>query len=280
MYGSVEPEPAFIALEQTMLALYEFDFFRADSLSDQMLKNYPDHYLSHFTRAQYLWWLIITQNSNSKLQVEFSSSLENSLRAIEAYMQAGQQHIYNFFFINIYAMLARLNLKNREYLRTILSLKNCINQVGISLGNEILFPPYNLTSGMYNYLSEYSAIRYPFLGLYTLLYPKGNMELGLKQLKIAAANENLIWKTEASYLLLKIFLELEKEPARALIYGRYLVEKFPNNLIFQWHNLQISETIESGISSQKLKTKLLENTRMAKGISQSQKTYLLSIFEK
>lgn len=273
-------EMAAKTMEQTMVALYQFNFSLADSLSGEMLVKYPDHYLSHFTRAQYLWWLIITNSPNATLETGFNGSVARSLKAIDRFMTPDRPHIHTFFYINIYAMQARLYLKNKEYLRTILSLKNCIDQIELSLGNEADFMPYNLSSGMYNYMSEYSTRRFPFLGLYTLLYPKGNMKLGLDQLSTAAESENQIWRTEAAYLLMRIYFEIENDSESALFYGERLTREFPDNLIFQWYYLQIAETIDTGVPVEKLRTSLIENTRKATGINQYQKAYLLSIFGK
>jgi len=265
-------------MKQTMQALYAFDFLRADSLSTEMLRKFPGHYLSHFSRSQYLWWLIITQPENPELENQYYQTLAQSLSAIQEYMGPARTHEQTFYFINIYAMQARLFLKKKEYLRTIISLRNCISEIEASLGRESDYPPFNLSSGMYNYMSEYAIKKFPFLTLYTLLYPKGNMALGMEQLKAASLSDHLVWKTEATYLLMKIYLELEPKPALAIPLASQLTETYPQNLIYQWHYLQALESIQATEESILLKTELRKITRNAPGINSQQRAYFLSLF--
>lgn len=265
-------------MKQTMQALYAFDFLRADSLSTEMLRKFPGHYLSHFSRSQYLWWLIITQPENPELENQYYQTLAQSLSAIQEFMGPARTHEQTFYFINIYAMQARLFLKKKEYLRTIISLRNCISEIEASLGRESDYPPFNLSSGMYNYMSEYAKKKFPFLTLYTLLYPKGSMVLGLEQLKAASSSGHLVWKTEAVYLQMKIYLELEQKPALAIPLARQLAETYPGNLIYQWHYLQALEANQATEESILLKTELKKITRNAPGINSQQRAYFLSLF--
>lgn len=276
-----DPFPETMAAEEmklTMQALYAFDFLRADSLSTEMLRKFPGHYLSHFSRSQYLWWLIITQPENPELENQYYQTLAHSLSAIQKNMGPAITHEQTFFFINIYAMQARLFLKKKEYLRTIISLRNCISEIEASLGRESEYPPFYLSSGMYNYMSEYAKKKFPFLTLYTLLYPKGSMVLGLEQLKAASSSGHFVWKTEAVYLQMKIYLELEQKPELAIPLARQLAETYPENLIYQWHYLQALESMQASEESLLLKAELRKIARNATGISSQQRAFFLSLF--
>ncbi len=276
-----EPIPVGVAeqeMKQTMQALYSFNFSRADSLSTEMLRKFPGHYLSHFTRSQYLWWLIITHPESPELENQYYQTLAQSLSSIQEYMGPNKSYEHTFYFINIYAMQARLFLKRKEYLRTIISLRNCINEIEASLGKESLYPPFFLSSGMYNYMSEYAKKKLPFLALYTLLYPKGNMVLGLEQLKAASTSGQMVWETEATYLLMKIYLELEQNHVLALQLARQLAETYPENLIYQWHYLQALELMQATEEARLLKTEIRNLARNSRGISSAQRAYFISLF--
>lgn len=265
-------------LEQTMEALYSFDLEKANALSSEMLVRFPGHYLSHFTRSQFLWWMIITHPLDQRLEEAYNQGLGRSLTAIKPLINEGRSHSHTFYFINIYAMQARLFLKKKEHLRTILSLKSCIDQIEVALGKEESYPPFYLSSGMYNYMSEYARDKFPFLSLYTLLYPRGDMALGLEQLEMAARSGHFIWRTEARYLLMKIFLELEQKPREALPLVRELLEQYPDNLIFRMHYVKILEALGQQTMAASEKEALLGKTRQVNGISEVQREYLLGVF--
>jgi tetratricopeptide (TPR) repeat protein len=265
-------------LDQTMEALYSFDLEQANALSSEMLVRFPGHYLSHFTRSQYLWWMIITHPFDQRLEEAYNQNLIRSLTAIKPLIAEGRSHSNTFYFINIYAMQARLFLKKKEYLRTILSLKSCIDQIEVALGNEESYPPFFLSSGMYNYMSEYARDKFPFLSLYTLLYPRGDKVLGLKQLEMASQSGHFIWRTEARYLLMKIFLELEQKPGEALPLVRELLEQYPDHLIFRMHYVKILEALGEMTMAASEREALLGKTRQFNGISEVQRAHLLEVF--
>lgn len=267
-----------LLMEKTLQSLYSFDFTRADILSAEMLTRFPGDYLSHFTRAQYLWWMIITQPFDQSLEAGFQQSLSKSLSVIKPLVEKETAPRHTFYFINIYAMQARLFLSKKEYLRTIFSLKNCIDQIEATLGKEETYPPLYLSSGMYNFMLEYARQKYSFLALYTLLYPRGDMEKGLEQLHTAARNDHFIWRTEASYLLMKIYQDLEQQPEKALPLVRALLEEHPSNLIFRLHYVKVLELMGERAKARQERAALLRATRQATGLSETQRRHLLGVF--
>ena len=267
-------------VELSMKALYDFDFFEADRITAGLVAHFPGHYLSHFTRAQYLWWMIITHPSDVLLEKAYHESLGQALSIIKPLLVEEPVHHHTFYFINIYAMKARLLLNKREYLRTIFSLKQCVDQIEAALGKELVYPPFFLSSGMYNYMSEQAREKLPFLTLYTLLYPKGDKMLGLSQLHTAAQSDYFIWRTEATYLLMRIYHEMEKQPYNAQVMACNLRENYPGNLIFRMEYVKILETLGDREMLRTEKEQLVRATRTARGISERQRAYLLDVLNK
>ncbi|HAH38051.1 MAG TPA: tol-pal system protein YbgF, partial [Algoriphagus sp.] len=62
-------------------------------------------------------------------------------------------------------------------------------------------------------------------------FPKGNKQLGLKQLEQVAENA-FYTRIEAMYFLFRLYASEEKKPYEALRISEYLNEKFPNNPYF------------------------------------------------
>lgn len=143
-----------------------------------------------------------------------------------------------FYQINIYASMARLDLLNGDHFRSIRYMRQAADKLTVSLDLTDKFTPFLLTSGLYNYIAGYGERTFPFFRIYTLRYPRGNANRGIEQLTLAANSGKPLVETEANYFLMKIFLELEKDFSAALVHASWLVERYPQNLIFLYHYYQ------------------------------------------
>ncbi|MFN2394939.1 MAG: hypothetical protein ABR597_04540 [Bacteroidales bacterium] len=259
-----------------LIAIYDFRFHDADSLLNHMEINYKESYLPHLVRASFYWWLIISEDAGSlKNKEQYIATISKAEEKI-GYMVKNSSYNYKdvFHFINLYALKARLDLLNGDYLRALRHMKYCVDYISISLGREEIYPNFNLTSGLYNYLSDYGAKQYPFLAFYSLIYPRGNMPTGLEQLKLATHNDDDVIRTEAHYFLMKIYLELEKNPGKALNHAYYLAKKYPENLIFLYHYYQILILQGKAEMANEIKTDYEYQLKYNTNLSNEQKQYL------
>lgn len=263
-------------LNQTMSALYDFDFPRADSLSKNMLRLDSTHYISHFSRASYLWWMIITHSHHQVLEQQYATTISLAQDGLpQGKDQPGLNDV--FYHINIYAMQAQMSLRNKEYLRTMKNLRACTWQVEYSMGKEQHHQGFLLTSGLYNYMTGYAQMRFPVLSVFKNIFPRGEMQLGLEQLHQAALSENITWKTEARFLLMKIYLEMEKQPVKALALVNWLTDSYPQNLTYHYYHYMICKAMkdQEGMAAVKNQIKKLALTHQ--GMSQGQRDYFLQL---
>jgi hypothetical protein len=86
-------------------------------------------------------------------------------------------------------------------------------------------------TGTYNYYREAFPKTYPVYKSLAFLFPHGNMEAGLKQLKTAAINSVLL-SAESAYLLIWIYMGYENKLAESLYYCKTLHEKYPENPLY------------------------------------------------
>jgi hypothetical protein len=277
--GGMDPASMYPAsmLEDVVTALYRFDFRVAESLSRELLERHPGHYLAHFSRVYYNWWLMITWPRPAEVETRYRESILQALplarKAVEG--PASDQDVFNY--INLHAMLARLDLQQGAWIRTMKTLRLCVVQVEKSMGREEAFGGFYLTSGLYNYLISEAIRRYPFLKLYALFYPEGDRERGISQLEKAFASDEALWKTEAGYFLMRIHLEKGQDARLAEKYASWLTTAYPSNLIFQYYHLQAMVALgdERGV-----REKIAEIRREAFGnrsISPEQRTYFLDL---
>lgn len=231
------------ALENLMKALYEFDLNKADSISDSLLKAWPEHYLSWFARTSYLWWEIISSPQTGELETIYREHIARSMSLARTHFSRNPDHSDIFYFISLYAMQARLDAKNGAYIRAMRNGRNAISYVEQSRGKESQYEGFYLTSGLYNYMTIQAARRYPFLKIYSLFYPEGNRELGLQQLNSITESDNMVWSTEANYFLMRMYLDMEQDASKALLYAARLTREYPSNLIFQYYHYQVLKAL-------------------------------------
>jgi hypothetical protein len=260
-------------------ALYEFRFLDADSIITKLETDYPDHFLPVLARSQYQWWQIISQKDSPILRQNYLRSLEHAeKKIIEHFNGSNPQNEHIFHLINIYASRARLDLLNRDYLSTLGHLRKSVDYINMSLSRENLYKPFLLTSGLYNYTLGYGQAKYPFLKIYSLWFHKGDALLGINLLEKAARGNDELTKTEANYFLMKIYLELEKKLFLALPYAKWLVDTYPDNIIYVYHYYKIATGLNLHVTSQNIKNdfeNLLQNNQQ---LSKDQVKHLRDLF--
>ncbi|TVQ88272.1 MAG: hypothetical protein EA393_09325 [Bacteroidetes bacterium] len=264
--------------QKAMITLYNFQFQVSDSIIRRMEKNFPEHYMSHLMRAQYYWWQIISNDLDLLQQKNYQASLVKA-ESLAKELVKTKNYNYNdvFQFINLYALKARIELMNSEYLRALRHMRNCTDYLELSLGRENIHPDFYLTSGLYNYMADYGSRRYPFLMVYALFYPRGDMQKGLEQLKAATHSNNIVIKTEAHYFLMKIFLELEQDFSQALQHAAWLVGEYPENLIYLFHYHEILLLLEKNELAVEIRKDFLELLNNNKQLSFSQRKYFQAL---
>lgn len=233
-------------LADAMQSLYHFHFAEADQIISKMEQQFPDHFLPFVVRSQYYWWKIITHHHVEDLQIRYIASLDRSRQLINISLKA--ETVENdwekiFYKTNIYASMARLDLMNGDHFKSLRHMRQAVDYLSLSLELTDSFQPFLLTGGLYNYIAGYGERRYPFFRVYSLRYPRGNTERGIKQLTLAAESRNELIDTEARYFLMKIFLELENDYNAALVHSTWLTERYPMNLIFLYHHYQIANKL-------------------------------------
>lgn len=274
--GTAGAFPAELA-EEVILALYGFDFQTADMLSSSLLSEHPDHYIAHFARVYYYWWMMVADPQPEKFEQAYRRHIMQAIPLARQALDREPDHAHAFFFINLHAMAARLDLQQGAWIRTMKNLRHCVVQVERSMGLEKEFPGFYLTSGLYNYMTVQAARRYPFLRLYSLLYPEGNRETGITQLREAFRSDYPLWKTEAGYFLMRIFLDEEHDPERAEAYASWLTETYPANLVFQYYHLQVLLAMGNEAAAISRKREIERMALQHPTLSQAQRNHFLKL---
>jgi hypothetical protein len=223
--------------DKALHAIYNFRFNTADSIIRKHLTEDKDA-AKHLLSTYYYWWLIISGEDNSNFRKDYNSEIQKAIKLLDLKKsEINNQDIEQY--ILAYALKVRIELLNYQVLSGLVHLNNCIGYIKKSFNKEKEHEMFYLTSGLYNYFSARSQKDYPFLTPYLIFYPKGNIEIGINQLLSAYRSENTFLKTESAYFLMKIYLEQEKKYDRANFFSKYLLNQYPDNLLFRYYHFLI-----------------------------------------
>lgn len=218
--------------------IYKFQYQSADSAIQKLKTGHPDDYLPMLLSANYYWWRIISGDGTSKTRNNYYVNLNKSLSLLGLGKKPVCSNDSLYAIITTFAYLARIHSMNNRHFSALKQLNNCIEFVKKSFGKESEYEWFLLTSGLYNYYIEAVKKNYPFLRPYLIFLPEGNVTAGISFLKRAGNSENVLLSTEATYFLIKIYLEEEKKYSLARIYSAQLIKKFPANLLYRYYQFK------------------------------------------
>lgn len=212
---------------------YNFRFKTADSLYHQLEKESGVSSDLLLAKSAILWWKIISEK-NSPLYKEFNRNLEMAENFL--FKKEKNKNDYEFIYkaASLYGFAARMEGLEKNYVKAIVKVNNCLKYLVKSLGKEKEFEYFLLSSGLYNYYMVTCEEEYPFTLPYLKLYPKGDLNKGINFLKEASQHNDVVMSTEANYFLMKIYLE-KKDYSESEKYCEKLITKYPSNLIFLYY---------------------------------------------
>ncbi len=214
--------------------IYRYKFQSADSAIKKLNESHPNDYLVKLLEVNYYWWKIISGDESEENTGKYYLNLERCFMLLEP---VNKKYISNdtlYALITTYAYKARIHSMHSRYFLALAELNSCIGLIKQSFGRE-KFEWFELTSGLYYYYMEAVKKNYPFLIPYLILFPKGDKEKGLSYLEEAKSSNNSILSSEASYFLMKIYLEEERNFQLSRIYSVHLIQKYPQNLLFRYY---------------------------------------------
>jgi hypothetical protein len=254
--------------------LYNFSFQKADSCL-MHLNGIPAYY-KQFLLLNTSWWKLISTD-DQKYITEGYINIIQGLNLIEhAEMNENEK---TFLKICFESFRLRLLLYNQQYLRSYSQTKVLNKLTFPLLGKEKLYPPLNLTSGLYNYFAYMGNKKYPFL-INDKNYKTASRVLGLEFLNQCSMNENIMLHIEARYFLMKINLEMEEDGPKALEYSTSLIKDYKGNLIFQYYHLKILLHLKNELAAKEQYNKILRLTHENNELSEMQKKHMAQITAK
>ncbi len=259
--------------------IYDYKLISADSSISMYEKQHPDHPVWPLLRANVAWWQILSGRlDDQQLNKKFLSQLNASKARAKSFDGSDDEAAFSLIIVN--AFRTRFDLLHNNYLTAAGYLNACIDDISDSFGREPEYEPYYLTSGLYYYFMQEAHDDYPLMRPYLFFFPNGDREKGLAYLSRCAKSSDIFLREEATYFLMRIALDLEKQPEQALVHLNKLLKRYPDNVIFRLFEVDIYKQL--GQTEKGLDAELLYRTAVNRNeeLSLEQKTYFKELLNK
>jgi len=247
-------------------SMYNFNFHSAEVEFNYLKFDYPEHPLPYFLLGISKWWQMMPDlDAETPLGDEFLAYMDSTIYMAEKMTKIDKENIEaNFFLAASYGFKGRYHSEKRNWTRAAGAGRLALKYLEKTHGHEEFSPEILFGDALFNYYSVYIRENYPMLRPLLMFFPKGEKELGIKQLEQVASNA-FYTRVEAQYFLMRIKAYEEKDIHEALRLGEYMFMRYPNNPYFhrfyarmlftagQYNKtLEVSKEILANISAKKL----------------------------
>lgn len=226
------------ATREIVANIYNFQHRKADMDLYDLSLQYPEDPIVPFLEALNLYWQVNISRGHHALIQKIDPKLGEVHARNEAFKdQAAYQRSYHFVAFLAYGLEARLRYFEESDLRAANAARKIFPHLRAALNLADNSPELSLIAGLYHYY----AVVYPrdraYLRAFASLFPDGDVDQGLAELRYAASIENL-GRPQALYYLTDIYLNEFEQPANALATARRLVNLYPRNTWFEADYIQ------------------------------------------
>jgi tetratricopeptide (TPR) repeat protein len=214
--------------------LYNFKFEEAEREFLYIRFRYPNHPLPYFLLGLSEWWKIFPELEESKDNDErFIAYMDTSIELAEKIYKLDKNNAEAIFFLAAaYGFKGRLYSDREQWTKATFAAKNAISYMNDGRKFVDLSPEFLFGDAIYNYYREWVPKNYLMLRPIVAMFPKGDMEKGLVQLK-EVANNAFYTRVEAQTFVMRIYANEENDAMKAYPTAKYLAETFPDNAFFQ-----------------------------------------------
>jgi tetratricopeptide (TPR) repeat protein len=223
----------FIQMEATQAIndMYNFKFERSMSHFNYLKRTHGWHPLPYFLMGLNYWWRILPNFNNEQYDATFYAYMDTSRYLAERLYKEYDKIEGAFMLAATYAFVGRLHSERHDWTKAARAGKNALNYLEECKGYGSLSPELLFGDALFNYYAEWVPENYPFLKPIMTIFPDGDKELGIQQLKEVARNA-FYTRTEAQYYLMRISYYEENDIEGSLQLSGYLHKTFPDNAYF------------------------------------------------
>ena len=252
-----------IQMESTdaLNAMYNFKFDEAEAKFKEYEQRYPEHPMPYFLMALSNWWKMMPDLDNEKFTKAYVDDFfKYTDLAIEkgekAFKEDNQNEEIAFILAAAYGFKGRYYAEQHSFMKAASAGNNALEYLFKFKGRSDLSPEFVFGDALFNYYAEWIKQEYVLLRPVLAFFPKGDKNLGIKQLKQVAYNA-FYTRTEAQYFLMRIYYNEENREDIAYPTAQYLGVTFPDNPYFQRMHARLSFSQGKWLETEKISQDIL-----------------------
>lgn len=215
--------------------LYNFKFDKAENQFLYLRKKYPWHPLPYFLMGLIEWWKIMPNLKDTSHDAAFLAYMDSTILVAENLFKNHPPYKIesSFFLAAAYGFKGRLysDDERKNWGKAAAAGEEALDYLEYSRGHHDLSPELMFGDALFNYFAVWVKENYPLLRPILWFFPKGDKELGLKQLREVSYNA-FYTRTEAMVWLMRIMNNYENDQLRAFQLSEYLHQSYPDNPYF------------------------------------------------
>lgn len=209
--------------------VYHIKFDSANTIFQSFVNKDPNDPTGYFMLAMSKWWQIYINKEDNTYDDDYYSKVDKCIEICDKKLDKNENDDWAIFLKGgVIGYRGFLNSIRDNWLKAVDDGKQ-----GLSLlQRSYEINPNNKDAifgvGLYNYAAEYVGDKFPFLKALLFLFPKGNRELGLAQIKDCSENAKYS-RTEAKFVLCFVNLNYERNYVESEKYADMLTKMYPEN---------------------------------------------------
>jgi hypothetical protein len=266
-------------------SMYNFKFEAAEKQFVWLRQQYPEHPLPYFLMGLSQWWKIMPYDASKEYDDDFFAYMDSSItKARKLYKQNKENPEAAFFLAAAYGFKARRLSDHGNYVKAGVASKASLNFMNEYKGDEETYgPEFLFGTALYNYFRVWIPENMSYLKPILLMFPKGDKQLGLDQLK-KVSNEAFYTRVEAQVFLMRIYANYEDTTIAAFPIAKYLHGEYPDNAYFHRYYVKTSYKLGKGFTARKSARSLLARVEAGQVGYENESgriaTYILGTFYK
>jgi hypothetical protein len=223
-----------LELDGAVQNLYNFKYDKAEKQFRSLRRRYPHHPMPYFLLGLSTWWKMMPTNFQTKQYDKiFFAYMDTANTYSEQLAKVDPKNYEAYFFLSAAnGFDARLNAERHNWRKATVSSKRALNYLQKSREANGLSPEFLFGEALFNYYAVWIPDNYPLLKPVLLFFPKGDKQLGLKQLRSVADN-GFYTGVEAKVFLMKLLHNDEHQTPQAMPIAQGLARKYPDNGYFE-----------------------------------------------
>ncbi len=223
-------------VKETVDLVYNMRFAEALEKCNEITKKYPEHPVDYLLKGIIIYWENYPLLSGSGPGLEFEKLMNLCIRACEDFEPENEAE---FLLANMCARgILLAYYAGNELQPKVYSLgRTTYRHFRRSFKFTGAFPDFLFFTGLYNYYREAYPEAHPAYKPVFAIFPSGDKEKGLYELRIAF-KKSIFLKAEASTFLSSIYKFYEKDFVNASYFSTLIYNEYPENILYRINHIE------------------------------------------